>query len=81
MATDYATECENHGMDDIQCGGEVDWHRTIGGTMTVRRCWNHQEAKLDALEAINRRYPDSPVPPSDFDPFYAGERWNYDDPW
>lgn len=74
-------ECWNAGADDVDCAGPLGWHTSIGGTQRVWRCDAHQMAKLEALEDINSRYPDSPIPPSDFDPFYAGERWNYDDPW
>lgn len=44
------------------------------------RCERHWEKRLEVQEGINERYghPDSDVPPSGFDPTYAGERWSDD---
>jgi hypothetical protein len=43
------------------------------------RCERHWNERLDAQEEHDRRYPDSPLPPADFDPLYAGERWDEED--
>lgn len=59
------------------CEGEVDY-RMIGGSLRAfPRCEAHLRERLDYQEEINRRYaPYSDVPPADFDPTYAGERWD-----
>jgi hypothetical protein len=61
------------------CAGGVEYRYPLSGTgKSFPRCDKHWEARLDAQEAINRRYPDSPFAPADFDPTYAGERWDDD---
>ena len=42
------------------------------------RCDSHESEHQDVLDGISRRYPDSDVAPSWFDPTYAGESWNDD---
>jgi hypothetical protein len=43
------------------------------------RCERHWNDRLDEQERITSRYPDSDLPPADFDPAYAGERWDEED--
>jgi hypothetical protein len=42
------------------------------------RCDGHWAERLREQQRINETYPDSPVPPSWFDPADAGEQWNDD---
>ena len=62
------------------CEGEVDYRYPLSATgKSFPRCDRHWRLRLDAQEEINRRYaPNSDVPPADFDPYYAGERWDED---
>lgn len=64
------------------CDGLVELRMPLSGTgRAFPRCDRHWERRLDQQEEINRKYaPDSSVPPLDFDPCYAGERWS-DDEW
>ena len=66
------TECAFTGDERTTCSGEIHWRK---GTP---RCATHYFKLLDELEAISRRYPDSPCAPAWFDPAYAGERWDDD---
>lgn len=68
-----ATECTEYGPD---CRGPVDEHSSRSGMTSARRCDGHWYAHCDRLDAISRRYPDSPSAPSWFDPSYAGESWD-----
>lgn len=69
------------------CAGEIHEYRSRSGATVSARCETHQDeynVRMDALhEDINSRYPgyDNPhsLPPADFDPSYAGERWSDDD--
>lgn len=62
------------------CEGPVEYRTALSGTgRSFPRCDHHWAERLEIQEGINERYPDSPLPPSDFDPYYAGERWNEDD--
>jgi hypothetical protein len=47
------------------------------GTM-IPRCDLHWDKRLQREEELRKRYPDSPIAPSWFDPTIAGERWNDD---
>lgn len=61
------------------CRGAVEYRMPLSGTgKSFPRCDKHWSDRLDVQESINRRYPDSPFAPSDFDPTYAGERWDDD---
>lgn len=61
------------------CSGEVEYRMPLSATgRPFPRCEKHWEERLEQQEEINKRYPDSPTPPSDFDPTYAGERWDED---
>lgn len=71
-------ECLND-YGDGTCRGPVEYRAPLSGTgRSFPRCDRHWGERLDAQEDINSRYPDSPIAPSDFDPSYAGERWDDD---
>lgn len=64
---------------DGECAGPVEYRYALSGTgRSFPRCDRHWAKRLDVQEGLNRRYghPDSSVPPSDFDPTYAGESWD-----
>jgi len=44
---------------------------------TFPRCQHHQALRLELAEDHMRKYPI--LPPADFDPMYAGERWEEDE--
>jgi hypothetical protein len=70
------SECLNFGAD---CGGAVEYRYPLSGTgKSFIRCDVHWDERLNVQAGIDRRYPDSPMPPSDFDPYYAGESWGDD---
>lgn len=71
-----ASECLNFGTG---CSGAVEYRMPLSGTgKSFPRCDAHWAERLDVQDGINRRYPDSDIPPSDFDPYYAGESWSDD---
>lgn len=64
------------------CSGDVEYRYPLSGTgKSFVRCDSHWSERLDVQAGINQRYgfADSAMAPSDFDPTYAGERWDYDD--
>lgn len=75
---DEQLEClDDYGNDE--CKGAIEYRMPLSGTgRSFPRCDGHWSERLDVQEGINRRYPDSPSAPSDFDPTYAGERWDDD---
>lgn len=64
-------------LGDNTCSGPVEYRAVPGGT-AVPRCIAHFEDRLDRYENSIERYANSDVPPSWFDPTYAGERWSDD---
>ncbi len=61
------------------CEGSVEYRMPLSGTgKSFPRCDAHWSERLDRQREIDERYPDSPIPPADFDPLYAGETWDYD---
>ncbi len=73
---------DDRGERGDECGGKIEYRYALSASrVSFARCDNHWEARLHEQEKINERYPDpdSPIPPSDFDPSYAGERWNEDE--
>ena len=69
--------CLDHGLSN--CGGPVEYRAPLSPTgKSFPRCEKHWEARLDRQREIDERYPDSPFPPADFDPSYAGESWDDD---
>jgi hypothetical protein len=61
-----------------ECSGKVEYRTSLSGTgIPYPRCDHHWSTRLKVQERINQDYaPFSDVPPSGFDPTYAGERWN-----
>ena len=76
LMTEAAPEC----LDDIgekTCFGPVEFRFPMSGTgASFPRCHTHFEIAFDRYEETNRRYPKHA--PNDFDPSYAGERWDDD---
>lgn len=72
-------DCLDFHSDADGCEGRVEWRMPLSATgKSFARCDKHWSDRLDVQEGINDRYPDSPFPPSDFDPTYAGESWDED---
>ena len=70
--------------DDSPCEGEVFERYALSGSgMTFPRCDKHYAIYAERLQPvmddIRRRYPVHAPP--DFDPMYAGERWDEEDSW
>lgn len=62
---------------DTPCSGPVEYRMPLSGTgRSFPRCDRHWSERLDVQDRINERYPYHA--PSDFDPAYAGERWEDD---
>lgn len=67
-----AEDCLDFGS---ACEGAVEYRMALSGTgRSFPRCEHHWEERLDEQERINERYPYQA--PGDFDPDYAGERWD-----
>lgn len=76
---DEPLEClDGHpGADDDACEGAVELRYPMSPTgRWFPRCEKHYEKRLEIQEGINQRYPTHQ--PADFDPLYAGERWDDD---
>lgn len=68
-------ECIDNYLDT--CEGAVEYRMALSGTgISYPRCDKHWSVRLDAEEKLRERYP--VMQPSDFDPSYAGERWDED---
>ena len=66
-------ECLDARADD-PCEGAVEFRMALSGTgVSFPRCDKHWAERVKTQEEINERYP--ALPPSDFDPDYAGEEW------
>lgn len=62
-----------------RCGGAVEYRMALSASgKSFPRCDRHWSERLKEQERIDRDYPDSPNPPSWFDPSAAGERWDDD---
>lgn len=60
------------------CQGPTELRPSLSGTgLAIARCDGHWEARLRFQEELDRRYPVQA--PADFDPLYAGERWDEED--
>ena len=60
---------------DGTCRGPVEMRMPLSGTgRSFPRCDKHWGDRLDEQDEITRKY-GGDVPPADFDPGYAGERW------
>ena len=68
-------EClDDHGQGECRGPVEVRW---IGeGYKGWARCDYHADLRIEREEETRRRYPR--LAPDDFDPYYAGERWDDD---
>jgi hypothetical protein len=65
-----------HGPDS-PCSGMVEYRMPLSGTgLPFPRCDRHWSVRLDREEVIRGRYPRNA--PADFDPAFAGERWEED---
>jgi len=70
-------ECLDSGDERRPCSGEVEYRMPLSATgRSFPRCEAHWTRRLDKQSEIDRRYPYHA--PSDFDPAYAGERWDED---
>lgn len=72
--------CEDPCLDEYMgnCSGTVEYRFALSGTgKSFPRCDGHWSERLDRQDEINKRYPDSPMAPSDFDPTFAGEVWDW----
>lgn len=70
-------ECLDAGPDPTGCEGPVEYRMALSGTgRSFPRCDKHWDERCDRQEEINQRYPYHQ--PADFDPMYAGERWDDD---
>lgn len=71
--SDDTPRCLQHGPD---CQGEVEYHLNPDrdDLKTFPRCEFHQARRLEQAEETMRKYPINA--PADFDPMYAGERWD-----
>jgi hypothetical protein len=59
------------------CKGPIEYRESLSGTgISYPRCDFHWDMRLDLQDQINDRYPYHQ--PADFDPTYAGERWDDD---
>lgn len=57
------------------CSGAVEYRTPLSSTgRAFPRCERHWGERLEEQDRINERYP--VVAPPDFDPAYAGERWD-----
>lgn len=70
-------ECIN---GPAECRGHVELRMALSGTgIPYPRCGKHWHDRLELEERLRADYPDTPNPPSWFDPADAGERWDHDD--
>lgn len=66
--------CLEHGAD---CAGPVEYRYALSDTgRSFPRCEHHWDLRLIEQERIAATYPSHA--PRDFDPAYAGERWEDD---
>jgi hypothetical protein len=68
-----AEECLEYNDD---CQGPVELHTVGSATRAWPRCRHHADQRYERYENSIERYADSDVPPSWFDPSYAGESWD-----
>lgn len=75
----YPEELECLDRHEGGCSGKVELREPLSASgKSFPRCASHWRKRLDRQEDINRRYPDSDMPPKWFDPLAAGEHWNDD---
>lgn len=72
-------ECLDEG-GRTSCSGPIEYRMALSATgISYPRCERHWLKRLEVQDGINERYP--VLPPDDFDPLDAGERWDEEDPW
>lgn len=74
-----SADCIDHRGEG--CEGAIEYRMALSATgRSFVRCDKAWSDRLDTEEQTRRRYghPDSPFPPADFDPTYAGESWDDD---
>lgn len=64
-------------QENEDCRGPVEMYMR-SDMKSFPRCEYHQAKREEARENSLERYADSDVPPSWFDPSYAGEHWEDD---
>jgi hypothetical protein len=70
-------ECLDSWDGSNTCSGDIEYREALSGTgRSYPRCEKHWGERLDRQQEINERYPVHA--PADFDPMYAGERWDED---
>lgn len=63
---------------DGTCAGAVEYRMALSATgRSFPRCEKHWGDRVEKQEGIQRRYGGAAAP-RDFDPAYAGERWDED---
>lgn len=63
----------------LSSSGMVEYHSVDPGVAKpFPRCEHHWARRLEAREKSIERYENSDVPPSWFDPTFAGESWDGD---
>jgi hypothetical protein len=73
ITDDEHLECLEQGPD---CAGPVEYRMALSPSgRSFARCEHHFQLRLDEQDRINATY-GGVCPPSDFDPLYAGERWD-----
>ena len=75
MENDLDLECLEEGNPHDKCRGTVTYCST-GYGRAWPRCEHHFQGRLDREQTNRERYP--MLQPHDFDPLYAGERWDDD---
>lgn len=61
--------------DSRECAGAVEYRTPLSGSgRAFPRCDKHWQDRIDLEHDVRRRYP--ATAPADFDPSYAGERWD-----
>lgn len=69
------TDCLDYHMNS--CEGAVEWRYSLSPTgRSFLRCDRHWDMRVQLQYEIDIRYPSQQ--PADFDPMYAGERWDED---
>jgi hypothetical protein len=74
-STQEQLECLDGHYED--CEGTLEYRFALSGTgISYPRCDKHWEERVVRQQEIDQRYPYNE--PADFDPLYAGERWDDD---
>lgn len=72
---DHTPQCLDD-YDEGTCRGTVTYCDVSGSGRAFPRCTHHLDVALERDQKIRERYPHHA--PADFDPDYAGERWDDD---